>query len=124
MPLIDYTLDETGEMRVSNQTAHWYRYPNMTVQAEALFGFIDQALEDELVPELEFLVHYDACKLAIQQIVDLPDRRLDLMIKCCQQNQGKLSVAKREKFFSELRDDEVTAIEQAFEANFKRILNR
>ncbi len=27
---IDYTLDQTGEMQVENETAHWYRYIDMT----------------------------------------------------------------------------------------------
>ena len=120
MPLVDYTLDEEGQMRVHNQTVHWYRYLDLTQQAEALFAFIEQTLEQELLPELEFLLQYDACKKAIQQIVDLPDRQLDLLIKCCQQNQGKLSVDKRQKHFSELKDDEVVAIEQVFQTNFKR----
>lgn len=120
MPLIDYTLDQDGQMRVHNQTAHWYRYLDLTLQAEALFVFIEQTLEQELVPELEFLLNYDACKQAIQQIVDLPDRRLDLVIKCCQQNQGQLSPAKRQKLFSELSDAEVNAIEQAFQTHFRR----
>jgi hypothetical protein len=120
MPLIDYSLDTEGQMQVHNQTANGYRYMDLTRQAEALFVFIEQALEQELLPELEFLLQYDACKQGIQALVDLPDRRLDLLIKYCKQNQGTLSTAKRQKYFAELSNDEVAAIEQIFQRSFSR----
>jgi len=43
--IIDYTLDEDGQMTVNNQTALYYRYPDMTAIAEALFGFIQVTVE-------------------------------------------------------------------------------
>jgi hypothetical protein len=120
MPLIDYTLNEEGELQVHNQTAQWYRFPDMTAQAEALFQFIEQTLEQELVSELEFLLHYDQCKRAMQGIVDLPDRRLDLLIKSCLQNHGRLSLAKRNKYFPELTENEIMTLEQLFQKYFKQ----
>ena len=47
MPLVSYSLDEEGRMTVHNDTAVWYRYIDMTSQAEALYNFIDQAIETE-----------------------------------------------------------------------------
>jgi len=41
---IDYTLDSVGEMQVQNDTVHWYRYIDMTAQAEALLGFISETI--------------------------------------------------------------------------------
>ena len=38
LQLIDYTLDENGQMTVNNLTSLYYRYPDMTEIAEALFG--------------------------------------------------------------------------------------
>ena len=103
----DYTLDPLGEMHVQNETAHWYRYIDMTAQAEALLGFISETISRELVEELDFLVMYDKAKGAIQEIVDLPDRHIDLFINLCLRNNGKLSARKRESHFEKLTGQEI-----------------
>jgi len=89
-----------------------YRYPDMTAQVEALFAFIEQTVETEIAEELSFLASYDRTKRAMQEAVDLPDRDLDLFIRLCLQNQGKLSKAKRESTFRVLRDDEIAQLER------------
>lgn len=48
----------------------------------------------------------------MQEVVDLPDRHLDLFIRLCLQNHGRLSQAKRESTFRALRDDEIERLEQ------------
>jgi hypothetical protein len=113
IPLIDYALDEEGRMEVRNQTAIHYRYPDMTVITEALFGFIQSTIEKELVDELNFLKNYDVTKTTIQEIVDMPDQRIDLFIRFCLQNHGILSQGKRNSHFSELTDDEVQQMQAA-----------
>jgi hypothetical protein len=113
MPLIDYTLDEQGRLTVQNETADYYRYIDLTAQTEALFEFINETIEVELVEELRFLMHYDKAKLAIQEIVDMPDRLIDLFIRFCNQNHGKLSKRKRDEFFAMLTDEEVAKLERA-----------
>jgi len=113
MPLVDYELDEDGQMTVKNQTAVWYRFIDITAQAEALFTFIEKTIDTELVEELSFLANYERTKAAIQGIVDKPDRPIDLFIRFCLQNQGRLSANKRASRFDFLTDDEVTKIEQA-----------
>ena len=95
-------------MTVQNESADYYRYIDLTAQAEALFEFIRDTIEGELVDELRLLVNYDTAKRAIREIMDMPDR-LDLFILCCRQNQWKLSKRKREEFFGMLNDAEVTA---------------
>jgi len=112
MPLVEYTLDEVGRMTVQNNTAGWYRYIDMTPQAEALFGFIEHTIEHELLQELEFLANYDKTKRAIQEIVDMPDRQIDLFIKFCIQNNGRLSRKKRKDYFDFLTDEEVKNLEE------------
>ena len=91
MALVEYSLDEEGRMTVHNDTAGWYRYIDMTPQAEALFGFIERTIDAELARELAFLAHYDKAKRSIQEIVDMPDRKIDLFIRFCLQNNGRLS---------------------------------
>mgnify|MGYP006883641348 CR=1 FL=1 len=124
MPLVDYSLDKEGSMTVHNDTARWYRYIDMTPQVEALFKFIDQTIEEELPRELAFLASYDETKKAIQEIVDMPDRLIDLFIRFCLQNNGRLSAQKRKSHFDFLSDEEIAHIEQAVLAVYgKRTLN-
>jgi Fic/DOC family len=113
MPLVDYTLDDQGRMKVTNDTTDFYRYIDLTAQAEALFAFIRETIEVELVEELRFLVNYDKTKRAIQEVVDMPDRMIDLFIRCCFQNRGKLAQRKREDLFKMLNDQEVVRMEDA-----------
>lgn len=62
--------------------------------------------------------NYDATKDALRQIVDMPNRKLDLAIRFCLQNHGRLSGRKRSQHFNFLSDDEVERIEQAVEATW------
>ena len=118
MPLVDYALDNDGRLTVRNETAPWYRFMDLTAQAEALFRFLAYTIDAELAPELAFLASYDQSKAAIQGVVDMPDRRIDLFIRLCLQNQGRLSARKRSSQFEMLSDAEVSAMEQAVQAAF------
>ncbi len=113
MSVIDYTLDDGGRMTVNNDTTTFYRYIDMTTQAEALFSFVETTIDTELVEELTFLANYDRTKAAIQNIVDMPDRKIDLFIRLCLQNNGRLSRQKRDSQFATLKDDEVAGMEEA-----------
>lgn len=110
--LVEYTLDDEGRMTVHNDAGIWYRYPDMTTQVECLFAFVEQTIETELVEELEFLANYDRTKRAMQEIIDMPDREIDLFIRFCLQNNGKLSQRKREAKFARLTDEEIRRLEE------------
>ena len=118
MPLVEYTLDQDGRLTVHNDTTTWYRYIDMTSQAEALFRFIDQTIDTELARELAFLANYDATKRAIQNIVDMPDRQIDLFIRFCLQNNGLLSARKRASHFNDLTDEEIDSMEQVVQSTY------
>lgn len=113
MPFVEYSLDDEGRMTVHNDTAVWYRYMDMTAQAEAMFSFIEKTIDTELADELAFLANYDRTKAAIQAIVDMPDRQIDLFIRFCLQNHGRLSAGKRESHFKFLTGDEVARMEKS-----------
>lgn len=113
LQMIEYKLDEYGQIKVENETACWYQYINMTAQAEALYDFINKTIEVELVEELNFLANYDSAKKAIQNIIDMPARLIDLFIQLCLQNNGELSAKKRDRHFGFLSSDELVAMEQA-----------
>ena len=118
MSMVEYSLDEDGRMTIHNETAIWYRYIDMTPQAEALFRFIDQTIDTELAGELAFLANYDKTKKAIQEIVDMPDRQIDLFIRFCLQNNGQLSGQKRASHFDFLLDEEIASLEQAVQSAY------
>ena len=118
MALVDYALDEDGRMTVKNETGRWYSYIDMTAQVEALFRFIKHTIETELVEELSFLANYDETKKTIQKIIDMPDRQIDLFIRFCLQNNGRLSARKRDSHFDFLSDDEVASMEKAIQSSY------
>jgi hypothetical protein len=113
LQLVDYSLDELGRMTVDNDTACWYQYIDMTAQAETLYDFVNKTIEEELVEELRFLANYDKTKKAIQEIIDMPDRLIDLFIRLCIQNNGYLSKGKKESYFDFLSDKELADMENA-----------
>ncbi len=78
------------------------------------------AYEEELVDELSFLTNYDNTKKAIQDIIDMPDRLIDLFIQLCLPNNGSLSARKRLAHFGFLTDEEMTAMEQAVRDGYNR----
>jgi hypothetical protein len=110
-----------GQMTVENDTACWYQHMDMTPQAEALYEFVTKTIEEELVEELSFLANYDKTKKAIQDIIDMPDRLIDLFIQLCLQNNGSLSARKRSSHFDFLTDEELAAMEQAVKDGYNKV---
>jgi hypothetical protein len=116
---IEYELDQQGRMQVLNpdQVEGYYRFPDLTAQAEYLAQTVAMTIHEDMVEELRFLRGYDAARGAIRELVDMPDRRLDLLLQLLHQNGGSLSMIKREQF-KELTDQELARIEQAFAESF------
>ncbi len=108
----DFALDAEGRMTVENETASFHRFPDLTAQAEALFGFIEETIRTEMTTELEYLAVFDNARDAVRDIIDMPDRRLDLLLRYCLPGKGSLSRTKRSQF-PELTSDEVERIEAA-----------
>lgn len=61
---------------------------------------------------------YDKTKKAIQEIVDMPDRQIDLFIRFCLQNNGRLSERKRNSHFDTLSNEEIAQMEQAVQSAY------
>ena len=78
-------------------------------------------LKNELVEELSFLANYDSTKKAIQDVIDMPDRLIDLFIRICLENNGKLSASKRKSHFDFLTDEELFSMEGAIRENYERL---
>jgi hypothetical protein len=50
----------------------------------------------------------------------MPDRKIDLFIRFCLQNNDRLSARKRESHFAFLSDDEVARMEQVIQSAYGR----
>ncbi len=71
-----------------------------------LSAVVSNAIGTAFVEELSFLAKYDETKNAIQDIVDMPDRQIDLFIRFCLRNNGRLSAHKRGSQLYVLSDEE------------------
>jgi hypothetical protein len=99
------TVQETATPRPAGYAALIERYhldvmPNWHRSLVTTSGIhrID-SIDVELVDELAFLANYDRSKKAIREIVDMPDRKTDLFVRACLQNNGRLSARKRSAHF-------------------------
>lgn len=113
----DYLLDNDGVLTVKQETKTFYQYIDFTHLAEYLFSCIEETIELHFAKELNFLVNYDKTKHAIQTVVDMPDKLIDLLIRILIQNNGKLSLRKRAKFFDTLTDEELSDLIEIVQNN-------
>ena len=120
MQLVEYELDDFGQMTVPGETDPWCRHINMTAQVEALSEFVRLTVECELVEELDFLVSYDETEQAIREVVEMPDRLLGLFIRFCLQNNGHLSMTKRKSHFGFLSDGELADMKKVVKESYAR----
>jgi len=109
-PLVDYTVDDAGRMKVAGETAQLYRYPDLTRQAEYLYRVVADTIATDMLQEFSFLERYDRAMEAIQEVVEMPGQRASLLVRLILQNHGRLSKTKRGQF-PELRDEEIAEIE-------------
>lgn len=77
-------------------------------------------IDTEIIYELEYLAAFDAARRRMRNVVDMPDRRMDLFIRLCLQGKGRLSKAKREQF-GEVSDEECHKLEQIVSEEISRV---
>jgi hypothetical protein len=120
MQHVEHGMNEAGEVQVTNATVSFYRFPDMTYLAEQLFAFVRDTIEMEFAAEIEFLAAFDTARRLMRDVVDMPDRRMDLFIRQCLQGGGSLSKNRR-KQFTELTDQEVAGLEAVVRKALKSI---
>ena len=106
----DYALDAQGELTIEACDLDLYRFPDLTVQAEATFAWLERAIEEDLLDELEFLRRLEETRERMREVIEMPDKKEQLFINVCRDNAGSLSKRKRANF-AELDDDTVAALE-------------
>ncbi len=118
LPLIEWRPTPAGNVEVLNDTADFYRYFDATAHAEFLYACVEQVIEVDLPGEIRFLEAFDAFSDRVQQIVDMPADKVDLLRGFLAQNAGRLSKRARTQEFAALTDPEAEAVEQAFALTF------
>lgn len=73
-----------------------------------------KTIEEDLPSETEFLRRYDEFSERVGNIVDMPDRIVDLLFRFLRQNKGRLSNRARRGEFAELTAHETKHIERIF----------
>jgi hypothetical protein len=111
-PHVDWNWGPGQTIQVTNDTADLYRYFDATPLVEFMFAKVADTIRRDLKEEIDFVAVFDAARFALANIVDMPNRRANLLVRLCLQNGGHLSKNKRPDF-AELTDDEIAAIEGA-----------
>jgi Fic family protein len=121
LPCIDWQPTESGNIEVLGETADYYRYFDATAHAEFLYHCLEETVERDIPGETAYLEAYDRFAEAVQQIVDMPDRTIDLLHRFLRQGRGRLSKRARTKEFEALTDAEVQEVERLYEDCFAGI---
>ena len=101
---------------VSNRLlpARGSRYFDATAHAEFLYECVEQTVDQDLPQELAYLEAYDRFSAGIQAMVDMPDRKVNLLHRFLNQGKGQLSKRSRTNEFAALTDEEVLQIEELY----------
>ena len=120
MQLIKYTKNEAGGIEVLNlqKVEAYFRFPDLTEQCIYLAETIHATLKEDMPEELLFIRRYDEVKKALQNVVDMPDRSIDLMIMFLHQNKGIFPKRRREQF-SKFTDQEIEMMQSEYRKVFE-----
>ncbi len=121
MQRVRFTISGSGELSIDNteDVSPYFRYPDLTLQSEYLAKTIFSTIQKDLFEELFFLERYDELKNELQQLIDMPDKRLSDVIMYLHQNKGVFP-NRRKKQFEEITDAEFEAFESIYSEIFSR----
>ena len=106
-------------MEVLNETADYYRYFDAAAHAEFLYSCVEQTVEEDLPEEIRFLQAFDKFSSAVKEIVEMPDREIEMLRGFLAQGGGDLSKRARETEFRALTDEEAAQIEVLYNQLFE-----
>jgi Fic family protein len=118
LQFIEWRPTSEHNVEVLNDTCDLYRYFDATAHAEFLYGCVQQTIEDDLPQEVQFLEAFERFALAIQQVVDMPDRSIERLRTFLQQGEGRLSKRARTKEFAALSGQETAEVERIYAETF------
>lgn len=123
MKAVDYDIDIDHRVTVNNpeDIEGYYRYPDLTRQTEYLFSVVEETIRVDLVDEIKTIMSFDSFREKVKQVIDMPNRETELLMKLIHENHGVLSNNKRKSHFDFLNDDEVYEIESAYQKAFNGV---
>ncbi|MEK7485231.1 MAG: Fic family protein, partial [Planctomycetota bacterium] len=113
--LEDYDLSPEGKLTIQDNKSEYYSYIDFTEIGRYLFRCVEKTIQNDFRNQLEYLISYDQTKKEIQEIVDMPDQRIDLIIRLILDNQGTLSKTKKGNFSPPLTSKEIQSIEKSIQ---------
>lgn len=121
MQRITFTAGTAGQVTVTNpdEVAGYFRYPDLTMQSTYLAKTIQSTIRHDLSEELFFLERYDELKGELQNLIDMPDRKLNELILFLHQNKG-IFPNRRKNNFTEITEDEFAAMQRIYAEIFAR----
>ena len=123
LDFIDWATTATGNILVKNDTADYYRYFDATAHAEFLYTCVEQTIVCDLPEEVGYLEAYDRFSHGVQDILDMPNQKIDLLHQFLRQGQGQLSTRARTKEFAALTNAEIKQIESLHAKCFGKMQN-
>jgi hypothetical protein len=119
--LIQWEATPAGNVRVLNDTGDYYRFFDATAHAEFLYQCVEETIEQDLPQEVAYLEAYDRFTGGLQEMVDMPERKVSLLLKFLRQGNGHLSRRARTGEFAALTDTEVGTVEKLYTDSFAGI---
>lgn len=118
--LIEWETTSSHNINILNDTIDLYRYYDLTHQAEFLYNCVEETIDRIITAEIDYLEKYDRVTNLISSFINLPDTKVDLLIKLLHHNKGKLSNNTRENNFDELSAVEISMIEEYYDEIFRK----
>ncbi|MFP4432641.1 MAG: Fic family protein [Spirochaetaceae bacterium] len=114
LPLISWEETEDHNVRVFNDTADYYRYPDLTPHAEFIASCIAQTIEEDLPRETAFLQAYDAFRRGVTAVIDMPDRTIHNLFRFLESNNGTLPEGRRRREYADLTEAQRAEIHRLY----------
>jgi hypothetical protein len=115
---IDWEETSDHNVKVLNETIDYYRYFDLTKQAEFLYKCVQDTIENIIPREVAYFTRFDEFKRFIDEEFEMPDSMIALLVRFLEQNNGILSKRARAKEFAPLRPEEIENIEQRYREIF------
>jgi Fic/DOC family len=104
LPVVNWDQTKDGNVDVRNDTADFYRFPDVTPQMEFLFECVRKTIDEDLPLEAGFLARYDSFRTFVaEEIADMPERTIDLLFRFLRQKSGRVSRRARRRNFRRSR---------------------
>jgi Fic family protein len=116
---IEWQMTPDGNVKVLNESIDLYRYFDATRQAEFLYECVTRTIEHNLPEEIRFLQRYDSIKSVINNRFDMPDHKVDLLVRFLRQNHGVFSKRAIQKEFKALTATERSDLEALYAEIFE-----